>query len=169
MYSRTRRARPGLGAEDRAVQRVRFGVEPDRPPDDGRVGAQLPGGGGRPGERHQVLLAEMVEQAADTAADQLDRAVGQEPGVHDQLDQPGRQVRGLGGRLDQARHPGDERRGELLQRPPDREVERVDLDRDPVQRGEDVLADEGSALPSGSTAPSVRMVSFGSSRLARLA
>ena len=71
---------------------------------------------------------------------------GSSPESDDQLDQAGRQVRGLGGRLDQARHPGDERRGELLQRPPDREVERVDLDRDPVQRGEDVLADEGPAL-----------------------
>jgi hypothetical protein len=114
--------------------------------DDGRVGAQLPGRWRPTRERHQILLAEVVEQAADAAADQLDRARREQPGIHDQLDQAGRQVRGLGSRLDQAGHPGDERRGELLQRPPDREVERVDLDRDPVQRGEDVLADEGTAL-----------------------
>ena len=141
-----RRARPGLGTEDGAVQRVRLGVEPYRPPDDGRVGPQLPGGGRRPGERHQVLLAQVIEQVADAAAHQLDRAFRQQPGVHDQLDQPGRQVRGLGGRLDQARHAGDERGSEFLQRTPDREVERVDLHRDPVQRSEDVLADEGPAL-----------------------
>ena len=141
-----RRARPGLGTQDGAVQRVRLGVEPYRPPDDGRVGAQLPGGGGRPGERHQVLLAQMIEQVAGAAADQLDRAFRQQPGVHHQLHQPGRQVRGLGSRLDQGRHAGDKRGGEFLQRPPDREVERVDLHRDPLQWREDVLADEGPAL-----------------------
>ena len=88
----------------------------------------------------------MIEQVADAAADQLDRAFRKQPGVHDQLDQPGRQVRGLGGRLDQAGHAGDERGGEFLQRTPDREVKRVDLYCDPVQRREDVLADEGPAL-----------------------
>ncbi len=141
-----RSARSGLRAEDGAVQRVRLGVEPYRPRDDGRVSPQLPGGGGGPGERHQVLLTEMIEQVADAAADQLDRAFRQQPGVHDQLHQPARHVRRLGGRLDQAGHPGDERGGELLQRTPDREVERVDLHRDPVQRGQDVLADESPAL-----------------------
>ena len=53
--------------------------------------------------------------------------------------------RGRAGRLDQRRDAGQERRRQLLQRTPDREVERVDLHRDAVQRGADVLADEGAA------------------------
>jgi hypothetical protein len=87
----------------------------------------------------------MVEQVTGAAAHQLQRSLGQQPRVHDQLDQPRGQVGGLGGRLDQARQAGDERGRELLQRPPDREVERVDLHRDPAQRRQDVLARERAA------------------------
>ena len=36
----------------------------------------------------QVLLGEVVEQVADAAADQLQRALGQQPGLDDQLDHP---------------------------------------------------------------------------------
>ncbi len=71
-----RRAGLGVRAEDGAVQRVRLGVEPDRPAHDDRVRPQLPRGRGRPGERHQVLLAEVIEQPAGAAADELKRSRG---------------------------------------------------------------------------------------------
>jgi hypothetical protein len=109
------------------------------------VRAQLPGGRRRSGEAEKVLLGQVVEQARRAAADQLHRAVGQETGLDDQLDQPGGQVRGLGGRLDQRGHARDQRRGELLQWAPDREVEGVDLDGDAEQRSEHVLAGELAA------------------------
>ena len=46
--------------------------------------------------------------------------------------------------LTMLRQPGEERRGELLEHAPDREVEGVDLHRDTGSRGVDVLADEGA-------------------------
>ena len=96
----------------------------------------------RTGERHQVLRSDVVQEVADAARDELQRAFGQDAGLDDQLDQPGGQVRGLTGGLDQARHAGQERGRELLQGAPHREVERVDLDRHAAQRGRDVLAEE---------------------------
>ena len=51
---------------------------------------------------------------------------------------------GLAG-LTTRRHAGQERGGELLQRPPHREVERVDLHGHAVQRRADVLAEERAA------------------------
>ena len=117
----------------------------DRPTTD-RMRPQLSRGGRGSGERHQVLLGQMVEQVADAAADQLHRAGRQQAGVHHQLDQPRGQVGGLAGWLDQAGHAGQERWRELLQRAPDREVERVDLHGHAAQRGHDVLAGELARL-----------------------
>ena len=56
------------------------------------------------------------------------------------------EIAGRRGRLDDRRHAGEQRRPELLEHPPDREVEGVDVDGDALERGVDVLADEAAAL-----------------------
>ncbi len=89
---------------------------------------------------------EVVEQVAGAAADQLERALGEDLRVDDQLHHLRGEVAGLRGRLDEARHAGDERGGQLFQRAPDGEVEGVDLHGDPEPRGEQVLAEERALL-----------------------
>src|SRR5690606_2923134 len=102
-------------------------------------------GRGGAGERNDVLLAEMLQEIGWVATQQLETAGWQELRRHDLFDQTGREVRRLPGRLDHGRHAGEERGSELLQRPPDREVEGVDLQGDAVSRGCDVLANERAA------------------------
>ena len=118
------------------------------------VGAQQTRGVGGARERDDVLHGQLVEQAGRAAAEQLQGALGQDPGLDDAADAELGEVRRLRGRLHDRRHPGDERRRELLEEPPDREVERVDLDRDARPRGVDVLADE-LALPAELLEPAV--------------
>ena len=119
-----------------------------------RVLAQVGAGRGGAGERDRVLRAELVEQAGGAAAEQLQRALGEDAGLDDPADDELGEVRRLAGRLDDRRQPGEEGRGELLEHAPDREVERVDLHRDAGPRGVDVLAEEG-ALPAELLRPAV--------------
>ena len=72
------RSRACIRPEDRGIQRIRFGDEAHGMAHDGRVRAQLRRGRRRARERDDVLAAEVVEQVADAAADQLQctRAAG---------------------------------------------------------------------------------------------
>jgi hypothetical protein len=106
--------------------------------------AQLERRAGRTGEGDGVLAGEMLEQIADAPQDQLHRAFREDAGRHDAPKHCFREVAGLGGGLDDRRHAGEQRRGELLQHPPHGEVEGVDVHRCPLERHADVLADEGA-------------------------
>jgi hypothetical protein len=143
-----------VGAEDRAVQRVGLDAEADAAVQHGRVLAQDRGGVRRAGERDGVLLAELVQQRARAAADQLQAALGQDAGGDDLPDHRLGDVRRLAAGLDDAGQAREERGRELLEHAPDGEVEGVDLDRDAGPRGVDVLADEGA----GATEPFRRPV-----------
>ena len=102
------RARRGVRAKDRAVERVCFGIETHRARHDVTVRPQLLRGQGGASEAQQVLLTEMIQQVAGAAAEQLYGARGHDPGLLDQLDQSRGQVSSLRGRLDQGRHPCDQ-------------------------------------------------------------
>ena len=107
---------------------------------------QLHRGRRRAGEADHVLAGEMIHQIAGRAHDQLQRALGQHVGLDHDADRKLGQIAGRRARLDDRRHAREQGRPELLQHPPDREVERVDMDGDALERGEDVLADEAAAL-----------------------
>ena len=110
------------------------------------MGPELPAGRGAAGEGHHVLAGQVIEEIADAAHNQLERALGQNPRVdHRTGDEFGQEARGRG-RFDDRRHAGEEGRGEFFEHAPDREVEGVDVDRDTLERHADVPADEGAAL-----------------------
>jgi hypothetical protein len=68
------RARRRVGAEQRGVEAVLLGDEADALALHDRVRLQLQRGRGRAGEADHVLAGQMVEQVADAADDQLQRA-----------------------------------------------------------------------------------------------
>ena len=115
-----------------------------------RVLAQLERGGGRAGEGHDVLAGEVIEQIAHAAADQLHRPLRQDPRLDDAAEHALGEVAGLRRRLHDRRHAGEQRRRQLLQHAPHREIEGVDVHRGAFERHAEVLADE-SCRPS--TAP----------------
>ena len=73
-----RRAGHGVRPEDRRVQRVGLRREGDRLADDARMLLQELSRVLGAGERDRVLAVQMVEQVADAAADELQRALRQE-------------------------------------------------------------------------------------------
>ncbi len=131
-----------VGAEQRGVEAVLLGDEPDALALDDGVRAKLERGRGRAGEADHVLPGQMVEQVADAADDQLHRARRQQAAVDHHPERGFAQIGGRAGRLDDRRHAREQGRGELLEHPPDREVEGVDVHRRALQRRVDVLADE---------------------------
>ena len=140
------RARTRVGAQDRGVQAVRLHREADRVFHDRLVGPQLATGVGRAGERYHVLPGDVVQQVADAAADQLQRAVRQDAHAYDPPHHQFRQVGGLRGGLHEAGHPRNQRRRDLFQHSPDGKVEGVDVDRDAAERRQDVLRREAAVL-----------------------
>ena len=68
------RPRRGVGAEDRGVEAVALGDEAHALAGDDGVGLELHRGLGRAGEADHVLQGQMVEQVADSAHHQLQRA-----------------------------------------------------------------------------------------------
>ena len=84
----------------------------------------------------------MIEQGGHAAADQLQRSVREQAGLDEDAHERLGEVAGRRRRLDDARHAREEGGGELLQRPPHGEVERVDLHRDAGQAGVDMPAEE---------------------------
>ena len=134
-------------AQHRAVERVGLDPEADAAVEHVGVVAQQPGGVGGAGEGDRVLHGQLVEQPARAAAEQLQRALGQDAGLdgaaYDELGEVG----GLAGGLDDRGQAGQEGGSELLEHAPDGEVEGVDLHRDARPRGPQVLADERAATP----------------------
>ena len=137
-------ARGDVGAEHGAVQRVGLDPELDAAVEHRRVLPQVGAGMRGAGERHRVLRPELLEQAGRAAAQQLQGSVGEQAGLEDPAYDELGEVRRLAGRLHDRGQAGQERGRELLEHPPDREVERVDLHRDAGPRGVDVLAEEGA-------------------------
>ncbi len=136
----------GIRAEDRGVERVGLPREAHSPVHDVRMRAQRVRGARRAGESQEVPVVEVVEQVARGTRDELQRPLRQDArldhGAHGRLGEVHRRRRGL----DDRGHPGEERRRELLEHAPDREVEGVDLHRDARQARVDVLAEEGAVL-----------------------
>ncbi len=97
-------------------------------------------------EGDDILAAQVLEEIAHGAADELDGAVGKYSGIHHAPEDLLRQIRGDGGGLDDDGHSCEQRRRQLLEHPPDGEVERVDVHGRAFQRNTDVLSDEGPAL-----------------------
>ncbi len=141
-----RRSRPRIRSEDGGIERVRLGDEAHGVTHDGRMRAKLRCGRRRTRERDDVLAAEVVEQVADAAADELQGSRGQDPGLddptHDELGQVAGRRRGL----DDCRHAGEQRWRELLEHAPDREIECIDMHGRAFERHAHVLADEAAAL-----------------------
>ncbi len=139
------RSGPGIRAKNGGIERIRLRDETHAVPHDRRVRAKLRRRRGRPGEGNDVLAAEVVEQVADAAADELQRTGRQDSGLddapHDELRQVARGGRGLHDR----RHAGEQCRREFFKHSPDREVEGIDVHGGALERHADVLADEGSA------------------------
>ncbi len=97
-------------------------------------------------ERNHVLTGQVLEEVANTAADELDRSLRENPRLDDTVKHSLRQIGGGRGRLDDRGHAGEQRRGQLLQHSPNGKIEGVDVDRRPLQRNTDMLADKGAAL-----------------------
>ena len=142
-----RAAGAGVGAEHAAVERVGLGREAHPARHHRLVTAQHGGRRRRAGEGQRVLPVQAVEQALRPADEQLQGALRQQPRLGHDAHDVGRDVGGLAGRLDDARHPGQEGRRQLLQHPPDREVVGVDLHRRTPPRRHDVAPDE-TACPT---------------------
>ena len=140
------RPRRGIGAKDRGVEAVLLGDELDRLALDDGMGLELERGACRAGEADHVLPGEMVEQVADPADDQLQRAIGEQPGVDHDPHRGFAQISGRAGRLDDGGHPREQGRGKLFEHAPHGEVEGVDVDRGAGHRRIDVLADEAAAF-----------------------
>jgi hypothetical protein len=88
----------------------------------------------------------MVEGVAEAAADQLQRAFRQDAGFDDAPDHQLGEVRSRSRGLNDCGHPGQQRRRQLFEHAPHREVERIDMNRRAFERHADVLPDERSGL-----------------------
>ena len=167
---RIRAARPGVGAEDRAVERVGLGVEPHRAGDQLRCDRSRAAVHAEPVKPTSILLGQLVSRSPAPPQTSCSAPSGSSPDPTISSTQPRGEVSRLRRGLDQGRDARDQGRGQLLQRPPHREVEGVDLHRDAVQRAEQVLADELARLGRAAPPPlDVARGSSGSSRLALLA
>ena len=140
------RARRRVGTKQRRVQAVLLGHEPHGFANDGRMRLELQRRVRRAGEADHVLPGQMIEQVADTADDQLDRAGRQDVRVNHDLERGFGQVCGRRCGLHDRRHAGQQRRRKLLEHPPDGEVEGVDVHRRALQRRVDMLTDESAVL-----------------------
>ena len=100
----------------------------------------------RTGHRHHVLSGERLEQPVRSRTHQLQCAIGYQAGGNDLPNRQFGEVSGLAGRFDDAGHPGQKGRRELLEHAPHGKVERVDLHEGTQQRAQDVLDAESACL-----------------------
>ena len=100
----------------------------------------------RPGEGNEILTREVIEQIAETAAHELQRALGQNARLDDASREQLGEVRRRGRGLHDGRHARQNRRRKLFEHPPDRKIERIDVHRRAFARHIHVLADEGAGL-----------------------
>ena len=136
----------GVRSEHREVERVGFLVEPNVVLENGLAAPQRQTGRRRAGERDRVLAREVIEQIAGASAHQLKRAGRKDAGLHHRARHHFGEVAGHRRRLHDARHTSERGGGELLQHPPHRKVERVDLNGDSLHRHADVPPDEGATF-----------------------
>ncbi len=140
------RAGPRGRRQDRGVEAVGLRREPHRARHDRGVRAQLRRGRRGAREADEVLAAEVVEEIADRAQQQLRRTIRENPAGDQLAERGGGHERGRRRRLRDHRHPREERRRQLLQHAPHREVEGVDVHRDALQRHADVTRPEAAVL-----------------------
>src|SRR5262245_2152809 len=88
----------------------------------------------------------MVEQVAGAAADELDRAGRKDSGLDHHPENGLREVRREGRRLHDRGDAGEERWRQLLEHPPDREVEGVDMYGDALEWYAHVPSNKAAAL-----------------------
>ena len=141
-----RRACHRVGAEDGGVQAVALGDKPHPLPGHHRVVLQLDGGAGGTGKGHRILAVQLIENVPGAAHHQLQRPGGQQAGFDHNAHGGLTQRRRRAGRFDNGRHARQQGRTQFLQHPPDREVEGIDMQRQPVARGKHMLADEAALL-----------------------
>ena len=91
----------------------------------------------------------MIEQVADAAAHQLDGAGRQNARLNDAPKHELGEICGARRGLDDGRHSGEQRRRELLEHAPDREIESIDLHRRALERHADMLAEKSTAFRQG--------------------
>jgi hypothetical protein len=157
-----RSARCRIRAEDRGVQAVALRDEPHRLPSEDAVRLELHSGLCGACERHDILQSQMVEQIADAAHDELQRARRRMSASI----MIGRQFGEVAGRGAGFTDHRDARRtsAELIQHSPDGKLKALMWTATPWERSIDMLADEGAALRQRLHLPSIRMRWFGSSR-----
>src|SRR5690606_23254479 len=103
-------------------------------------------------------------QVPGVPAHQLHRPDREEVGSDDHPHQRLGEVGGLTGGLDDRRHAGEQRRGQLLEHPPAGEVEGVDVERNPRRGVATCTPANDPSLDSRSAAPSTTCPASGSSR-----
>jgi hypothetical protein len=91
------------------------------------------GGGGRAGERDDVLLPEEVQRGTCGPHDHLERSRRKDIGLGEDANQVLGQVRRRCRGLDHGGYAREEGLGQFLQRSPDREVEGVHLQQQPAR------------------------------------
>ena len=138
-----------VGAEQRGVEAVLLGDELHGLAHDGRMGAQLERRRGRASEADDVLSAQMIEQVADAADDQLHRAGRKHAGLDHHPERGFGEIGRRRGGLHDRRHARKQGRRELLEHSPHGEVEGIDVQRRALKRRVDMLSDEGALLRQG--------------------
>ena len=139
-------ARRRVGPKHREVERVGLGVEADVVVEDRRLRPERACRLGRAGERHGALGIVVIEEVAGAAAHELDGTVGEDPRLDHGAEHRFGEVGGQRRRLHDRGHAGEQRRRQLLEHPPDRKVEGIDVHRHALERDAYVPADEGAAL-----------------------
>ena len=135
-----------VGAKDRAVERVSLHVESHGMLDDGPTFLQETSGRCGAGESDGVLLRDVREQVACAAANELERAFGEDVRGDHLSKHCLSEIRRDRRRLDDRRNAGEQRRGELLQHPPARKIEGIDVERHSLERHTDVATDKRPAF-----------------------
>src|SRR5580692_8771376 len=103
-------------------------------------------GSGGAGEGDHILGADMAQQVAGAAANQLKRAGGKNAGSGNLPDDRLREEGGHRSRFDDGGDTGQEVDGDLLEHPPDGEVKSVDMDGGAFFGDQDMLAHESIAF-----------------------
>jgi len=138
------RTRCSVDTENRGVETVGLHGEANRVLQDRRAGFQLLSGGRGPGEGDDVLFSNMIEEIAGRSGHDLQGTIGQDAGFKNSPHHKFGQIGGLRGGFDNAGHPGDQRRCDLFQHAPDREIEGIYVNGNTQKRGQDMLSGKGT-------------------------
>ena len=103
------------------------------------IAAQTHGCIGGPGETDSILGVQMIKQWADAARYKLHCPGWQQARIYDHAKGRLGQIAGCRSWLDNRGHAGKQCRGQLFKHAPYREIESIDMKRDPLHRGADML------------------------------